>query len=79
MKEQPASIKRIILTAIITGVVIPLINSVMQRYTDVPYVNFGTVGCESLWIVNDDGESRILLGVGDEGGFLQIHSKDSDR
>ncbi|MDE0298588.1 MAG: hypothetical protein OXN17_08155 [Candidatus Poribacteria bacterium] len=75
MNEQPTSLKKIILTAIVTGIVMGVVQIIFQQYTENSYARFGTVVCKTLWIETDDGQTQMLLSVDDDGGFLTVSGK----
>ena len=75
MKEQQTSVKKIFLAAIISGIVVGVVQIVFQHYAQNAYAKFGSIECKRLWITSDDGQTRMLLSSDDEGGFLTVSGK----
>ena len=75
MKELSTSVKKIFLAAIISGIVVGVVQIIFQQYTENAYAKFGSIECKRLWITSDDGQTRMLLAADDEGGFLTVNGK----
>ena len=78
VKGQFRTTKEVFLSAIAFGIVASNVQIIILNHTKVSYGTFNSVQCKSLWVVDDEGKTGILLAVNEEGGFLTVNGRGPD-